>query len=326
MNYKERIINFSKNLGIDTIGFCKCRVFEELRTFYEERKLKNYENEFEEKDIEKRINPFISMESGKTIISIAFPYIYEEETNSEIYFSKYTRGKDYHQVVSYYLEKICEFIEGLGGKAEYFVDSNALPERYIAYLCGVGFIGKNNMVITEKYGSYVFLGEIITDLEIKEDEPIKQKCGECTLCLNECPTKSINKNGSYPNICLSYITQKKQIEDVWFEKLNGRMFGCDSCQNICPYNRNIELSSIEQFKPYEFMKNISLEELINIDKNIFKEKYSATSCGWRGKNILQRNAFINSAVVNKKLSIDENAIKSPFIKDYYHRLLKILQL
>jgi len=326
MNYKESIIDFCKHLGLDTIGFCECRVFEELRPFYEKRKLNNQENEFEEQDIEKRINPFINMENGKTIISVAFPYLYENKEDPEIYFSKYTRGKDYHQVVSYYLKQVCEFIESLGGEAKYFVDSNPLPERYIAYLCAIGFIGKNNMVITEKYGSYVFLGEIITDLELKADKPIEQKCGECALCLNECPTKAVNIAGSFPNVCLSYITQKKQIEDIWFEKLNGRMFGCDSCQNACPFNKNINLSQIEQFKPYEYMKDISLDELINIDNSIFKEKYAITSCAWRGKNILQRNALINSAVVNKKLPIDEKAINSPFVKDYYHRLLKKMQL
>jgi epoxyqueuosine reductase len=229
-------------------------------------------------------------------------------------------------IVSEYLKKICSHIESLGGEAIYFVDSNPLPERYIAYLCGIGFIGKNNMVITERYGSYVFLGEIITNLEIEPDVPVKQKCGSCNICLNECPTKAISKTGSCPNVCLSYITQKKHIEDVWFEKLKGKMFGCDSCQTECPYNKKAESSQIEGFKPYEFMKNIDLEELINIDNKVFREKYALTSCGWRGKNVLQRNALINFAVNNRKLDINISNIKSPYVLDYYHRLLKALHL
>jgi epoxyqueuosine reductase len=326
MNYKKSITHYCESLGLDTIGFCECRRFEESKDFFQNRKLKSLENEFEEENIEKRINPFIHMEEGRTIISIAFPYLHDLEQNSNLYFSKYTRGRDYHIVVSDYLKKICAYIENLGGKAIYFVDSNPLPERYIAYLCGVGFIGKNNMLITEKYGSYVFLGEIITDLVIEPDTPKEQKCGDCSQCMTTCPTKSINRGGSCPNICLSYITQKKQIEDSWFNKLGGRMFGCDSCQNICPFNQEIELSNIQGFKPHEHMQNICLEELSNIDNKIFKEKYAATSCGWRGKNILQRNALINQAVLFKKLDIDDKTITSPYVKDYYHRLLKALQL
>lgn len=326
MNYKSEILGFCDSLGLDTLGFCACRIFDELRPFLEKRKAKGFQNEFEEENIEKRINPKIYMEDGKTIISIAFPYLYEGIYNSSVYFSKYTLGKDYHKVVSDYLRKICAFIESLGGKAIYFVDSNPLPERYIAYLCGIGFIGKNNMIITEKYGSYVFLGEIITNLEIQTDKPIEQKCGDCDLCLNTCPTKAINKKGCCPNICLSYITQKKDIEDIWLNKFEGRIFGCDSCQDICPFNKNINYSNLEEFIPYEYMKNISLKELIKIDNKIFKEKFSVTSCGWRGKNVILRNALINLAERDDIKDINIDYIKSPYVQDYYHRLLKAFEL
>ena len=162
---KEEIVEFCNSIGIDTIGFIKCRRFNELVEFFEYRKKMKLENEFEEVDIEKRVNPQWYMKEGKTIISIAFPYLWPEN-NIENGFSKYTKGLDYHKVVKSYLDKICEFIKCKGGSAIPFVDSNTLPERYIAYLAGVGFIGRNNMIITKKYGSYVFLGEIITDLEL----------------------------------------------------------------------------------------------------------------------------------------------------------------
>jgi len=332
MNYKSEILKFCNSLGLDTVGFCSCRIFDELKPFFKQRKQKGLENEFEEKDIDKRINPKIYMEDGKTIISIAFPYLHDFYENFKykndkfVYFSKYTLGRDYHKVISNYLKKICNFIESLGGKAIYFVDSNSLPERYIAYLCGIGFYGKNNMIITEKYGSYVFLGEIITDLEIEIDKPLKQKCGNCDLCLNTCPTKAINKNENCPNICLSYITQKKEIEDVWFNKLDGRMFGCDSCQDICPFNKVINFSNLKEFIPYDYMKKINLKEIINIDNKTFKEKYAITSCGWRGKNIIIRNALINLAKNNNIKYIDIDSINSPYVKNYYHRLLKFFEL
>lgn len=326
MDNKEKILGYCNDLGIDLVGFTKCRKLEELKDFFLKRKNSGLENEFEEKDIDKRINPFIYMEDGRTIISIAFPYMHEKYNSSSIYFSKYTLGMDYHKVVSSYLERICDFISSLGGKAKYFVDSNALPERYIAYLCGIGFRGKNNLIITKKYGSYVFLGEIITDLEMESDIPKESECGECDLCLKSCPTKAINKAKSNPNICLSYITQKKELEDYWLSKFGGRLFGCDTCQNICPYNMEIGYSEIKEFKPFDFMKNIDHEELLDMSKKEFNEKYKLTSCGWRGKNVIQRNVLINLFNLDKIQNRENKSFKSPYLQDYYNRLLKISKI
>lgn len=323
MNYKNKIKNYCNELGIDTIGTIKCRIFDELTLVLKNRKLNGLENEFEESNLENRINPYKYMENGKTIISIAFPYLFHNKINKGVYFSKYTQGKDYHTVVSSYLKKICSYIESLGGKACYFVDSDALPERYIAYLAGIGFIGKNKMLITPKYGSYVFLGEIITDIDMEEDKPKKNLCGECSLCLDSCPTGALKEKNF--NICLSYITQKKHIDDKWFEKLGGRIFGCDTCQRVCPFNKDISMSNLNEFKPYGFMSKINLDELIYINNKIFKEKYKLTSSGWRGKNILQRNAIINMMKLNN-LHIDKEKINSPYILDYYNRLLDYFKL
>lgn len=322
---KDKIIRYCNEIGLDTVGVTKCRVFHELKENLIKRNENNLSNEFEEKDIEKRINPFIYMEDGKSIISIAFPYLKENNIKNDISFSKYTQGLDYHFVVKNYLDKICEFIHSLGGSAISFVDNNCLPERYIAYLSGVGFVGKNNMVITKKYGSFVFLGEIITNLELKEDSSIENLCGQCNLCLKECPTAAIcgNKNS---NLCLSYITQKKEIEDKWLTKLNGRLFGCDSCQDICPHNKDLTFSSLPEFNSFDFMKNVDIEELCNLDNAIFKEKYKGTSCGWRGKNVIQRNAIINSIILKKKINVSKDKLTSPLVKDHYNRLLKLFKL
>lgn len=321
---KEDIINFCNSLGLDTLGFIKCRRFEELEAFFYDRKEKGLENEFEEKDISKRVNPFIYMEEGKTIISIAFPYLHDVKYYDNG-FSVYTRGTDYHRVVKFYLNQICDFIESAGGKALSFVDSNFLPERHIAYLAGVGFIGKNNLIITKKYGSYVFLGEIITDLEIetseknyKEIEDFKE-CGSCELCYKSCPSKAINPYKKNSNICVSYFTQKKDLDDKHIKLLKGRVFGCDSCQNCCPYNENAEFSKIEEFYPFDFMNNNNTLELVNASTKEFKETFFRTSCGWRGKNVLKRNALIR--INNDKGDISEVKTDSPYLKDYVDRLL-----
>ncbi|GKX67739.1 tRNA epoxyqueuosine(34) reductase QueG [Inconstantimicrobium mannanitabidum] len=321
---KQGIINFCSSIGLSEVGFMKCRRFEELRTFYEERKKLNIENEFEEQDIDTRINPMHYMEEGKTIICIAFPYHHNEEYIDNG-FSVYTRGTDYHRVVNNYLNKICAYIQEQGGKAIPLVDSNTLPERYIAALCGVGFIGKNNMLINKRYGSYVFLGEIITDLELvdeKEEKHFKafDGCGECELCYNACPTKAINKNRKNPNICLSYITQKKDIDEKWFKILGGRIFGCDSCQKACLYNQNKEYSNIEEFKQLEFMKNIDEDKMISLNNAEFNSTIKHTSCGWRGKNTIIRNTLIRKAIF-KRESIKDIKLNSPNLQRYYNRLL-----
>jgi len=330
MGTKEEITEFCMKNGLDVIGFSECRIFHELSPYFAKRKRLGLENEFEESDIDNRINPFLYMPDGHTIISIAFPYLHDLDVNNGVHFSKYTLGKDYHDITKQYMEKICAFIESMGAKAKYFVDSNALPERYIASLSGVGFIGKNNTLITRKYGSYVFLGEIITDLIIEPDSVAKQKCGDCELCLSVCPTSSIVRGelgiNNDANICLSYITQKKDIEDSWFEKLDGRLFGCDTCQSVCPYNSEIELSLIEEFKPYEHMGKIDLEVLMNIDNKLFKDKYKITSCGWRGKNIIKRNAMINAIYIKRSKITNVEKDISLYIRDYYHRLLKFFKL
>ena len=326
MELREGIKDFCYSLGLDTMGFIKCRTFHELRSFYNDRKTLNLENEFEEKDIEKRINPNIYMEEGKTIISIAFPYLHNTEYVNNG-FSVYTRGQDYHKVVKSYLNKICEYIESVGGKAIALVDSNTLPERYIAYLAGVGFIGKNNLIITEKYGSFVFLGEIITDLEISCEDTRKfeeindfKECADCTACYKGCPTKAINAARKNPNICVSYLTQKKELEDKHINLLKGKVFGCDICQEVCPYNKNAYFSNIEEFKPFSFMNENNTKVLANINNREFKETFLKTSCGWRGKNVLKRNAIIKLAK-NDLCDVKELKTDSPYLINYINRLL-----
>lgn len=322
MNKKQAIIKFANELSLDTIGFTQCRSFEELRPWFEYRKENNLFNEFEEKDIEKKINPRLLMENGKTIISLAFPYYFEYSEGAN-QFSIYTKGSDYHNVVKEYLTKICDFIKELGGTGIPFVDSNPMPERYIATLCGIGFIGKNNTLITHKYGSYVFLGEIITDLELEPDKPNYNNCFGCNICMEKCPTSVIIKDGKNfdSKRCASYLTQKKELENDEITLIKGKIFGCDECQKFCPHNNDIMISPIKEFEPKSYMNKVDLNELITLNNAEFKEKYKNHSCGWRGKNILIRNGLINYYFKYKKDNDDIiKKITSPYIKEYYERL------
>lgn len=323
---RRKIEDFCKSIGLDCIGFIPCRKFNELEVFYNTRQQMNLQNEFESEDIEKRINPNHYMTEGKTIISIAFPYDHGRENEKDNGFSIYTKRLDYHRVVKKYLSEISTYIESLGGQALSFVDSNTLPERYIAYLAGVGFIGRNNLLITQKYGSYVFLGEIITDLEIECQDQRRQdeisryaECGTCERCIKECPTKSINKLRCNPNICLSYMTQKKELTVREMSLLKGNIFGCDFCQLKCPYNETAEKNVLKEFKTLPYM-NDEASIYANMNNAFFKEKISGTSCGWRGKNVIRRNAIIHMAYKGQ----DINGFRgdSSYINDYIDKLLE----
>lgn len=323
---KDKIKKYCDTLGLDTVGFIPCRPFDELTPYYRERVKKGLQNEFEAADIEQRINPCHYMPEAKTIISIAFPYNSQEcyEDNG---FSIYTKRLDYHKVVAGYLEQISLFIGELGGKAQYYVDSNTLPERYIAYLAGIGFMGKNNMLITPQYGSYVFLGEIMTDLKISCEEQRKigdiaayKECGECIKCLQECPTKAIHQGLCNPNICLSYLTQKKDLTDKEINLLKGNVFGCDFCQLQCPYNKQGIKSPLTAFRILPYM-NEEVSVFATMNQQFFKEKIKHTSCGWRGKNVIKRNALIRMAYEEKDILSYKG--ESPYINEYVERARRI---
>jgi epoxyqueuosine reductase len=321
LNYKKEIIDFCNGMGLDTIGVSRCEYLPELLPFFIKRKNNGAEINFEEKIIEKRINPYLLLKKGKSIISIAFPYNYGHQEARRISFSSYTLGRNYHFVVSNYLKHISAFINELGGQTFCFVDDTPMPERYFAYKSGIGFIGKNNLLITQKYGSKIFIGGILTSLHLEEDSPVKNLCGECEICLKACPTGSINRKLSLPGICLSYITQKRHMEDKWFNKLGGRIFGCDTCQDVCPFNQNIPVSKIEDFRPYKFMQEPDLEEIINMDNDIFKNKYCLVAASWMGKEVIQRNALINAFNLSMVKNIKINKFNSVYLMDYYKRLL-----
>lgn len=319
MSKADLIKAYINSLGLKEFGFTRLIYFNDLVPYLNNRIERM--NEFEEINIDKRVNPSLYLNDGRWIISIAFPY-YFGDTSGRYEFSLYCRGRDYHKVLSEYLSKICDYIKGLRGKAVYFADSNSLPERYIAKLAGVGFVGKNSLLINKRYGSYLFLGEIITDLNLEETESILDGCGSCTKCIDACPSSAVKLDNF--NLCISYLTQKKELEDSDFDKFNGSIFGCDICQRVCPYNTNAEKSNITDLSPISYMENLDLAEILKMNNESFK-KYKITSSGWRGKNILIRNALINASKIGDKNLIECN-LSSPYIKDYYYRLLKYFNL
>lgn len=289
---KDSISSYIKHLGLNCFGFMKMRKFCEVADVFKFKEAHDYKTGFEKGEVFERLDPRIVYPFGKTIISIAFPYYFYENDKSRIYFSKYCQSIDYHIIVKKYLDKICFFLkENFNCEAISEVDNNKLLERHIAYLSGLGFIGKNNMLITKEYGSFVFLGEVITSLELEENVKIEGGCGECSRCEDACPTKSLNDYDC--SICLSNLTQAKCVDEKWYKFFKNRLWGCDICQDVCPFNKDIPIGVLSEFLPLNHLAYVNIDEIKNLSNSVFKEKYRISACGWRGKKYLIRNLNIN---------------------------------
>lgn len=327
---KNEILKKLEDLGLVHYGFMKAeKLSEDSLQYFKEREERQLTTSFEENDLMKKVDLCTEMPMAKTIISVAFPYFYDAYIHKEGYFSLYTLGQDYHVVVKEALEQVAEVIRSHGYEAEVFADNNSLPERYIAYASYVGEIGKNHMLITKNYGSYVFLGEILTDLPLETRERSYQEiprhavCGECTNCIKSCPTKILGSEYYDTKRCMSFITQSKEVPDEDLLLFKGRLFGCDTCQRSCPLNREVRISHIEAFRPRDYMKYPDLHELLKLSNQEFL-KYKETSSGWRGKKLLQRNAM--TELMRKGVAINPESLPTEYLKAYYHRLKKLFIL
>lgn len=225
----------------------------------------------------------------KSVIVCAFGYYAGEEKGN---ISRYARGADYHVVAKEKMKPLCDFLEDNGFFAEAFADTGVLNERLLANLSGIAFLGRNRMAINDKLGSYFFIGYIITDCELETDAPNTKSCKDCGKCIEACPLGALAQNGFYEEKCLSYITQKKgelsEKEKQAMRKIK-MIWGCDVCQEVCPHNKGIEVTNIQEFK-----ENLIHE--LSIDKNLsnkeFQKLYGNRAFSWRGKKVIERNQKI----------------------------------
>jgi len=226
--------------------------------------------------------------SGNSVVAL-FPYFLEEETGN---LSLYARCLDYHNVVGEKLEQIESFLKELGAKETLVhVDKGGLDDRKAAFDAGLGFYGKNGLLICEEYGSYFFIGQIVHDLNIEADAPLSRKCLSCGACLRYCPGGALSSKGFDPERCLSEISQRKgelshQQEELI--KKNGLCWGCDVCQAVCPHNEDIGTTAIPEFMIGR-IRSLSLEDVEKLSNREFKEKYGKYAFSWRGKAPLERN-------------------------------------
>jgi len=253
----------------------------------------------------------------------------EKETGSKEntgIISKFALGIDYHEILRDKLEILADFIKKISlknFKYKILVDTGPMVDRAVAERAGVGWYGKNCCIITKRFGSWVFLGEMITNLELEPDESVFKDCTDCDLCLRACPTQAIIS----PYVidvrkCISNLTQKRgEISIDLLGKMGRRIYGCDICQNVCPHNKEVEFIETNDFLPILLNgDNIELFRIINMSEKDFKKWFGHSTIVWVGRNILRRNAIIALGNIgnldSKNLLLKACEDKDQMIKKY----------
>lgn len=272
---KTQIIKIARAQKISDIGFC------DIADYNKEAKNLRKSAVFDKKGNE-------ILENARTAIVCAFNYYAGAEKGN---ISRYAQGEDYHKVVTGKMQPIAELLEKSGYSAKIFADTGFLNERLLAVQSGIAFIGRNRMAISTKFGSYFFIGYLLTDCEIEKDKKCEKTCANCGKCEAACPLGALC--GEFcEEKCLSYITQKKgeltEAEEKAVKNANT-IWGCDICQEVCPHNRDIPITEIDEFKENRI---INLEINGEISNSEFKKKYGDRAFSWRGKGVLLRNQKI----------------------------------
>ena len=270
-------------LGLDLCGIAKADFLDEEKDNFLSWLDKGYHGEmgYMANNIEKRLDPRLLVEKTKSIVVVGLNYFpKEQQKNPQApVIAKYAYGKDYHFVLKDRLNKLLEYINTeigeVSGRA--FVDSAPVLEHAWAKKAGLGWIGKNSLLLNRKIGSFLFLGELLIDMELEYENPIYQDfCGGCSKCIRSCPTGAITEpyvvNGSK---CISYFTieLKGEIPEVVKGQFQNRAFGCDICQDVCPWNRMAKGNTVPEFEPNPDLLALSKENLETMDAHQFGEVF-----------------------------------------------------
>ncbi|MFD2442889.1 tRNA epoxyqueuosine(34) reductase QueG [Bacillus sp. CGMCC 1.16607] len=313
---KEDIIQYSKKIGIDKIGFTTASPFDELKNRLIRQQELGYQSGFEEPDIEKRVNPPLLLDQAQSIISIALAYpskmivhIQSKKGLRRGIFCRASWGQDYHHILRDRLQKLEEYIslKVPNAKVKSMVDTGELSDRAVAERAGIGWSGKNCSIITPEFGSFVYLGEMITNIPFQPDSPIEDQCGDCTLCLDACPTGALVQGGQLnAQKCVAFLTQTKGfIPDEFRDKIGNRIYGCDSCQTACPKNKGKDFHFHEEMEPNPELVKPLLKPILHVSNKDFKEKFGPLSGSWRGKKPIQRNAIIALAHFKDESAVED---------------------
>ncbi|MBK7358012.1 MAG: tRNA epoxyqueuosine(34) reductase QueG [Saprospiraceae bacterium] len=296
---KKPLIDFINSFGFFHVGFARARYLEEESDRLEKWLNQSYQGEMNylERYFDFRLDPQKLMPGCKTIIVLAMNYFQEpgatNENQSKI--SMYALGQDYHKVIRSKTKAIIQWMRHQYGDiaARAFVDSGPVLERVWAKESGISWTGKNTLSINPKTGSYFFLSCILTDLEFEADTPIKEYCGTCKKCIDACPTQAIHENGFLLDAskCISYLTieLKSQIPEEFKGKMDDWIFGCDVCQDVCPWNRFSRQTDVEDLWISDAMKKRSDQMFMEMNEDDFNQLFNQSAIKRTGLKGLQRN-------------------------------------
>lgn len=280
-NHSRQIKAEAKRLGFLSCGISKADFLEEEAPRLEKWLKNNMHGEmgYMENHFDKRLDPRKLVNGAKSVITVLLNYYPEEEQINDTYkISKYAYGQDYHYVIKTKLRQLQEFIsETIGevsGRA--FVDSAPVLDKAWAAKSGLGWIGKNSNLLTQQVGSFYFIGELIVDIELDYDHAVTDHCGTCTACLDACPTQAIVEpyvvDGSK---CISYFTieLKNELPVELKGSFDDWIFGCDVCQDVCPWNRFSKPHSEPLFNPHPELLSMTKKDWEDITENVFKKVF-----------------------------------------------------
>lgn len=278
----------AKRLGFDFCGIAKADFLEEEAPKLEEWLRRDYQGRmgYLANHFDKRLDPRKLVEGAKTVVSLVYNY-FPERTLSEgtegIKLAKYAYGKDYHDVIQEKLREFLTFLrEEIGDiNGRCFVDSAPIMERQWAQRAGLGWIGKNSLLLNRSMGSFFFLAELVIDLEATTDFPlVKDYCGTCTACMDACPTDAIVSPGVVDGSrCISYLTieLKDAIPASFAGKMDNWVFGCDVCQDVCPWNRFSKPHQEPAFSPSSDLEALAAKDWKELTEETFKRVFSGSA-------------------------------------------------
>ena len=296
--YAQSIKTEAKRLGFLSCGISKAEFLEEEAPRLESwlHQNKHGKMHYMENHFDKRLDPTLLVEGSKSVISLTYNYYIDklQQDPNAPKISKYAYGLDYHYVIKDKLNQLLEFIkEEIGdvhGRA--FVDSAPIMEKAWAKKSGLGWIGKNSNLITQKVGSFYFISELIVDLDLEVDHAVTDHCGSCTACIDACPTEAITEpfqvDGSK---CISYFTieLKDNIPNEMKGKLDHWAFGCDVCQDVCPWNRFSKQHSEPLFNPKPELLSMTKNDWEEITKETFNKVFKKSAVKRTKYTGLKRN-------------------------------------
>jgi epoxyqueuosine reductase len=288
-------------LGFDKVGIVAIAAEPSTAEAFAVQKLQQWLNQGHQASMDwmadpKRQNIRQVMPEVKSVISVALNY-YTPHNHSldpeTAKISRYGWGRDYHKVLQRRLKALAQWLEQQGARSRFYVDTGPIQEKAWAQQAGLGWIGKHGNVITRDYGSWVFLGEVLTDLTLEPDRPHTEHCGTCTRCLDACPTNAIVEPFVVnANRCIAYHTIENRADQLPAEiELEGWVAGCDICQDVCPWNQRFaQVSTASDFQPYPENVSPALAELAQLSEADWDQRFRASALRRIRPDMLRRNA------------------------------------